>query len=122
MAKSKSAFFCQSCGYESAKWLGKCPSCNQWNTFVEEIVEKSSAAVPTWKSDTSSRKLSKPSKVDEIQSSTERRILTGDKELDRVLGGGLVEGSLVLIGGEPGIGKSTLMLQLALNLKGKKLL
>ncbi|WP_316802685.1 DNA repair protein RadA [Pedobacter nototheniae] len=122
MAKSKTAYFCQSCGYESAKWLGKCPSCNQWNTFVEEIVEKTSAAIPTWKSDTSGRKLSKPSKVDEIQSSTERRILTGDKELDRVLGGGLVEGSLILIGGEPGIGKSTLMLQLALNLKGKKLL
>lgn len=122
MAKSKTAYFCQSCGYESAKWLGKCPSCNQWNTFVEEIVEKSPASVPTWKSDNTSRKLSKPSKVDEIQSSTEVRILTGDKELDRVLGGGLVEGSLVLIGGEPGIGKSTLMLQLALNLKGKKLL
>ena len=122
MAKSKTAYFCQSCGYESAKWLGKCPSCNQWNTFVEEIVEKSPPSVPTWKSDTASRKLSRPSKVSEIQSSTERRILTGDKELDRVLGGGLVEGSLVLIGGEPGIGKSTLMLQLALNLEGKKLL
>ncbi|MCZ4243468.1 DNA repair protein RadA [Pedobacter punctiformis] len=122
MAKTKTAYFCQSCGYESAKWLGKCPSCNQWNTFVEEIVEKNSAAVPAWKSETTSRKLSKPSKVDEIQSSSERRILTGDKELDRVLGGGLVEGSLILIGGEPGIGKSTLMLQLALNLKGKKLL
>ncbi len=122
MAKSKTAYFCQSCGYESAKWLGKCPSCNQWNTFVEEIVEKSPPSVPTWKSDTASRKLSKPSKVSEIQSSTERRIFTGDKELDRVLGGGLVEGSLVLIGGEPGIGKSTLMLQLALNLEGKKLL
>ncbi|KIA93180.1 DNA repair protein RadA [Pedobacter kyungheensis] len=122
MAKSKTAYFCQSCGYESAKWMGKCPSCNQWNTFVEEIVEKNSTSVPTWKNDNTSRKLSKPSKVDEIQSSTEVRILTGDKELDRVLGGGLVEGSLVLIGGEPGIGKSTLMLQLALNLKGKKLL
>lgn len=122
MAKTKTAYFCQSCGYESAKWLGKCPSCSQWNTFVEEVVEKSSTAIPAWKNETSSRKLSKPSKVDEIQSSTERRILTGDKELDRVLGGGLVEGSLVLIGGEPGIGKSTLMLQLALNLKGKKLL
>ncbi|GGE69642.1 DNA repair protein RadA [Pedobacter psychrotolerans] len=89
---------------------------------MEEIIEKTATAVPTWKTETSSRKLSKPSKVDEIQSSIERRILTGDKELDRVLGGGLVEGSLVLIGGEPGIGKSTLMLQLALNLKGKKLL
>ncbi|MCX2582236.1 MULTISPECIES: DNA repair protein RadA [unclassified Pedobacter] len=122
MAKTKTAYFCQSCGYESAKWLGKCPSCGQWNTFVEEIIEKSTTSVPAWKTETSSRKLSKPSKVDEIQSSVERRILTGDKELDRVLGGGLVEGSLVLIGGEPGIGKSTLMLQLALNLKGKKLL
>lgn len=122
MAKTKTAYFCQSCGYESAKWLGKCPSCNQWNTFVEEIVEKNSAAIPSWKNDTSARKLSKPSKVDEIKSSTERRVPTGDKELDRVLGGGLVEGSLILIGGEPGIGKSTLMLQLALNLKGKKLL
>lgn len=122
MAKTKTAYFCQSCGYESAKWLGKCPSCGQWNTLVEEIIEKTATAVPTWKTETSSRKLSKPSKVDEIQSSIERRILTGDKELDRVLGGGLVEGSLVLIGGEPGIGKSTLMLQLALNLKGKKLL
>ena len=122
MAKTKTAYFCQSCGYESAKWLGKCPSCGQWNTFVEEIIEKTATSVPTWKTETSSRKLSKPSKVDEIQSSVERRILTGDKELDRVLGGGLVEGSLVLIGGEPGIGKSTLMLQLALNIKGKKLL
>jgi len=122
LAKTKTAYFCQSCGYESAKWLGKCPSCNQWNTFVEEIVEKSSTSIPTWKTEAISRKLSKPSKVDEIQSSTERRIPTGDKELDRVLGGGLVEGSLILIGGEPGIGKSTLMLQLALNLKGKKLL
>ncbi|UKT63793.1 DNA repair protein RadA [Pedobacter mucosus] len=122
MAKTKTAYFCQNCGHESAKWLGKCPSCNEWNTFVEEIVEKSSAAIPTWKSESGSRKLSKPNKVDDIKSSTERRILTGDKELDRVLGGGLVEGSIVLIGGEPGIGKSTLMLQLALNLKGKKLL
>jgi len=123
LAKTKTAYFCQSCGYESAKWLGKCPSCNQWNTFVEEIVEKNPAAVPTWKNDSApARKLSKPSKVNEIESSPERRTLTGDKELDRVLGGGLVEGSLILIGGEPGIGKSTLMLQLALNLKGKKLL
>ncbi|WP_443936938.1 DNA repair protein RadA [Pedobacter sp. MW01-1-1] len=122
MAKSKTAYFCQSCGHESAKWLGKCPSCNQWNTFVEEIIEKTPTSVPTWKSDTGTRKLSKPNKVDDIQASTERRIFTGDKELDRVLGGGLVEGSMVLIGGEPGIGKSTLMLQLALNLQGKKVL
>lgn len=91
--------------------------------MVEEIVEKNPASVPSWKNDSvSARKLSKPSKVVEIESSPERRMPTGDKELDRVLGGGLVEGSLILIGGEPGIGKSTLMLQLALNLKGKKLL
>ncbi|MDN3587696.1 DNA repair protein RadA [Pedobacter aquatilis] len=122
MAKSKTAYFCQSCGYESAKWLGKCPSCNQWNTFVEEIVEKTPASVPTWKNEATGRKVNKPSKVDEIEQSAERRISTNDKELDRVLGGGLVEGSLILIGGEPGIGKSTLMLQLALNLNGKKLL
>ncbi|WP_421945363.1 DNA repair protein RadA [Pedobacter sp.] len=122
MAKSKTAYFCQSCGYESAKWMGKCPSCNQWNTFVEEIVEKTPASVPTWKNETTGRKVNKPSKVDEIEQSVERRISTNDKELDRVLGGGLVEGSLILIGGEPGIGKSTLMLQLALNLDGKKLL
>lgn len=122
MAKTKSAYFCQSCGYESAKWLGKCPSCNQWNTFVEEVVTKGFSAVPTWKSETGTKRLNKPSKVDEIQSSQEKRIFTGDKELDRVLGGGLVEGSIILIGGEPGIGKSTLMLQLALNLKGKRLL
>ncbi|WP_316737930.1 DNA repair protein RadA [Pedobacter aquatilis] len=122
MAKSKTAYFCQSCGYESAKWLGKCPSCSQWNTFVEEIVEKTPASVPTWKNENTARKVNKPSKVDEIEQSVERRVSTNDKELDRVLGGGLVEGSLILIGGEPGIGKSTLMLQLALNLKGKKLL
>lgn len=123
MAKTKTAYFCQSCGYESAKWLGKCPSCNQWNTFVEEIVEKNPTSIPSWKNDpVSVRKLSKPNRVVEIECSPERRMPTGDKELDRVLGGGLVEGSLILIGGEPGIGKSTLMLQLALNLKGKKLL
>ncbi|MGY3055061.1 DNA repair protein RadA/Sms [Pedobacter sp. UYEF25] len=122
MAKSKVAYFCQSCGFESAKWLGKCPSCNQWNTFVEEVIEKNTAAIPTWKSDVSTRVINKPSKVSEIEHSAEKRASTGDKELDRVLGGGLVEGSIVLIGGEPGIGKSTLMLQFALNLKGKKIL
>jgi DNA repair protein RadA/Sms len=122
MAKTKSAYFCQSCGYESAKWLGKCPSCNNWNTFVEEVIEKGSINVPTWKSSTGSQRLSKPNKVEEIQSATEERTATGDSELDRVLGGGLVAGSVVLIGGEPGIGKSTLMLQLALNVPGRKIL
>lgn len=122
MAKTKSAYFCQSCGYESAKWLGKCPSCNSWNTFVEEVIEKSTTKVPSWQTNTESKRVSKPNKVDQIQSITEERILTGDTELDRVLGGGLVPGSVTLIGGEPGIGKSTLMLQLALNIPGKKIL
>ncbi|MFA4867326.1 MAG: DNA repair protein RadA [Pedobacter sp.] len=122
MAKTKSAYFCQSCGYESAKWLGKCPSCNAWNTFVEEVIEKPTSKVPSWQTSSESKRVSKPNKVDQIQSITEERILTGDVELDRVLGGGLVPGSVTLIGGEPGIGKSTLMLQLALNIPGKKIL
>ena len=122
MAKSKSAYFCQNCGYESAKWLGKCPSCNEWNTLVEEVVEKSTTKVPSWKTSSANHRSNTPSPVGTIISSTEKRILTGDQELDRVLGGGLVTGSVTLIGGEPGIGKSTLMLQLALNINGKKVL
>ncbi len=122
MAKTKSAYFCQSCGFETAKWLGKCPSCSQWNTFVEEIIDKGAMNIPTWKSPSGTQRLSKPSKVEEILSATEERVSTGDLELDRVLGGGLIAGSVILIGGEPGIGKSTLMLQLALNIAGKKVL
>jgi DNA repair protein RadA/Sms len=122
LAKTRSAYFCQSCGYESAKWLGKCPSCNEWNTFVEEVIEKSAAKVPSWKTSSGTPRQNKPNRVDDIQSITEERIPTGDKELDRVLGGGLVAGSVILIGGEPGIGKSTLMLQLALNIADKKIL
>lgn len=123
MAKSKSAYFCQSCGNESAKWLGKCPSCGQWNTFVEEIIEKGNKAVPDWKrSSTSLQRSNKPIPVSEISFDEEHRLITSDKELNRVLGGGIVAGSIVLIGGEPGIGKSTLMLQLALNMPGIKVL
>ncbi|MFN0291401.1 DNA repair protein RadA [Pedobacter helvus] len=124
MAKIKSAYFCQSCGYESAKWLGKCPSCNQWNTFVEEVIEKPTAAnAAVWKTTVGgTQRVNKPSKLEEIESATEERLPTGDQELDRVLGGGLVPGSVTLIGGEPGIGKSTLMLQLALNIKQKRVL
>lgn len=124
MAKIKSAYFCQSCGYESAKWLGKCPSCNQWNTFVEEVIEKPTGAnAAVWKTTVGgTQRVNKPSKLEEIQSATEERLPTGDLELDRVLGGGLVPGSVTLIGGEPGIGKSTLMLQLALNIKQKRVL
>jgi DNA repair protein RadA/Sms len=123
MAKSKIAYFCQSCGYESAKWLGKCPSCQQWNTFVEEILEKSNASVPNWKaSPASTQRANKPVEVADITFKEEHRLLTPDKEFNRVLGGGIVAGSLVLIGGEPGIGKSTLMLQLALNMPNVKVL
>ncbi|CAM3882460.1 DNA repair protein RadA [Mucilaginibacter galii] len=126
MAKTKSAYFCQSCGFEAPKWLGKCPSCGQWNTFVEEIVDKPNAAVPNWKSisngSTSLQRANKAVQVTDITYSEEHRILTPDKELNRVLGGGIVPGSLVLIGGEPGIGKSTLMLQLALSMPAAKIL
>ncbi len=123
MAKSRSAYFCQSCGYESAKWLGKCPSCSQWNTFVEEIIEKANKSVPDWKIGSSSlQRSNKPAAIHEIIFSEENRLITPDKELNRVLGGGIVSGSIILIGGEPGIGKSTLMLQVALNLPGLKVL
>jgi len=123
MAKSKVAYFCQSCGFESPKWLGKCPSCQQWNTFVEEVIEKTNVAVPTWKSNsTTTQRSNKPVQVSEITFDEEQRTLTPDKEFNRVLGGGIVAGSLVLIGGEPGIGKSTLMLQLALNMPQMKVL
>jgi DNA repair protein RadA/Sms len=124
LAKTKIAYFCQSCGFESAKWLGKCPSCQQWNTFVEEILEKPNTTVPTWKvsANTGQQRANKPVEVSEITFTEEHRLLTPDKEFNRVLGGGIVAGSLVLIGGEPGIGKSTLMLQLALNMPNQKVL
>ena len=124
MAKIKTSYFCQSCGFEAAKWLGKCPSCLQWNTFVEEVVEKKSSGTPDWKSDGVENKsrVNKPNLIDAIQYSEEERLITPDKEFNRVLGGGIVGGSLVLIGGEPGIGKSTLMLQLAVTLVNLKVL
>jgi DNA repair protein RadA/Sms len=120
MAKTKSTFFCQSCGYESAKWLGKCPSCEAWNTFVEEVVAKSPEK-NTWR-ETSGGRVSKAKPLSEIQPGKDYRLSASDAELDRVLGGGIVPGSLILIGGEPGIGKSTLMLQVALQLKNQKVL
>jgi DNA repair protein RadA/Sms len=123
LAKSKIAYFCQSCGFEAAKWLGKCPSCGQWNTFVEEVIEKANTSIPNWKSaSTSLQRANKPVQVANITFNEEHRLLTPDQEFNRVLGGGIVAGSLVLIGGEPGIGKSTLMLQLALNMPGLKVL
>ncbi|WP_207424467.1 DNA repair protein RadA [Desertivirga brevis] len=125
MAKTKSAYFCQSCGYESPKWLGKCPACSQWNSFVEEVIQKNNASVPDWKATNVSggnSRVTKPSLISEIVYQEESRLVTPDLELNRVLGGGIVPGSLVLIGGEPGIGKSTLMLQVALSLPSMKVL
>jgi DNA repair protein RadA/Sms len=121
MAKQKTAFYCQSCGAQSAKWLGKCPACGEWNTYVEEVVAQEEKKA--WKSRGDERTgKSKPVLLGEIESKAEQRLPTSDQEFDRVLGGGIVPGSLVLIGGEPGIGKSTLLLQLSLSLADKKIL
>lgn len=119
MAKIKTAYFCQSCGHNSPKWLGRCPSCGEWNTFVEEVLEKNEPEKGNWKFTSSSapKVANKPKNLNEISKHEKYRIITDDNELNRVLGGGIVPGSLVLIGGEPGIGKSTLMLQIALSLK-----
>lgn len=114
MGKTKTAFFCQNCGYESAKWLGKCPSCNQWNTFVEEVIYKDTGK-ENWK-ELSGSKGVKTISLKEIISGEEKRIISADAELNRVLGGGIVAGSIILVAGEPGIGKSTLFLQDALHL------
>ena len=122
MSKTKTSFFCQSCGYESAKWLGKCPSCNTWNSFVEEIISKEEPNKNDWKAESTKSRQEKPKTLNEIQSTQEIRIDSADQELNRVLGGGIVFGSLVLIGGEPGIGKSTLMLQVGLALKKLRVL
>ncbi|MES2556728.1 MAG: DNA repair protein RadA [Bacteroidota bacterium] len=115
MAKVKSAFFCQNCGYETPKWLGKCPSCSEWNTFVEELVEKNLPQIVAFS--TSSGKSAKAQALQAIESNGQRRIQLPDPEINRVLGDGLVPGSLVLFGGEPGIGKSTLLLQLAVQVQ-----
>ncbi len=118
--KSKSAWFCQNCGVESAKWIGKCPSCKAWNSFVEEVIVQSKQThLPVFDLDESKNK---PLPISEISFSEGKRYHTGNMEMDRVLGGGLVPGSLVLIGGEPGIGKSTLALQIALQIKNCKTL
>ena len=111
MAKIKTKYVCQSCGYETAKWLGKCPECTKWNTFVEEIDQKSTKK-EVFIIDKSS---SKPVSINSIESKEEERFTTDINELDRVLGGGIVKGSLVLVGGDPGIGKSTLLIQVSSN-------
>ena len=117
MAKRTTAFFCSECGYESAKWLGQCPGCREWNTFVEEPVTKTGRAVRITNT-------KKPSLLKDISTKEEARMTTGFGELDRVLGGGIVRGSLTLIGGDPGIGKSTILLQVCKNLsdQGRKVL
>lgn len=119
MAKVKTAYFCQSCGFNSPKYLGRCTSCGEWNTMVEEVISKDEPEKGNWKftSTNIQKAANKPKTLTEITTQERYRIVTEDDELNRVLGGGIVPGSLVLIGGEPGIGKSTLMLQIALSLK-----
>ena len=121
MAKIKKAFFCTNCGNESSKWIGRCPGCNEWNTYVEEIISKedSNPNQSTFK-DFSVK--TKPVKLTEVKQNDISRFYSDDPEFNRVLGGGIVPGSIVLIGGEPGIGKSTLLLQIALSLKDLKIL
>ncbi len=116
MNKIKTSFFCQNCGYESVKWLGQCPSCAKWNTLIEEPVQKSSGK-KDWNAYNEEKKSGNPILLTEVKSSEEKRILVADSELNRVLGGGIIPGSLVLVAGEPGIGKSTLFLQTGLLLK-----
>lgn len=118
MSKIKTAFFCGNCGYESTKWLGKCPSCNHWNTFIEEIIDKGNNKIPdNWKIYNIEKRTSGTVALQDVSSKEEKRIIARDAELNRVLGGGIVRGSIVLVAGEPGIGKSTLLLQDALELK-----
>ena len=117
MSKTKSIYICQNCGTNSPKWMGKCSNCGAWNSFVEELVEQKPKATVL-----AGAPKVKPQLLHEISAESKPRILTSDAELNRVLGGGIVPGSLILIGGEPGIGKSTLLLQVALQSSGLKIL
>ena len=120
MAKVKTTFFCQNCGSQYAKWQGQCTSCKEWNTIAEEVIQKPEKSA--WKAPSSTTKrITKPLKINEIDTSQEARLNMQDAEFNRVLGGGMVHGSLTLLGGEPGIGKSTLLLQIALKLQYKTL-
>lgn len=119
MAKVKKSFFCRNCGYESAKWVGKCPACGEWSTFVEEVVQKENPRTPSY---APKKENNRPVAVREIQKQEYSRIDMANGEMNRVLGGGLVRGSMILLGGEPGIGKSTLSLQIALKAQELKTL
>ena len=124
LAKIKKIFACTNCGATSPKWIGKCPGCDSWNTYHEEVLVKSSTREENkqvWKDNGNGRQQSKPVALREITAGETRRILTTDEELNRVLGGGVVNGSVILLGGQPGIGKSTLMLQIALGMNAKVL-
>ena len=116
MAKAKTIFVCNNCGYETAKWLGKCPACNEWNSLVEEKIQKTSDGI--FGKD-EKKKINEPTALNTVEGKETFRTSTGFEELDRVLGGGIVKGSLILVGGEPGIGKSTLILQLCDKIKGE---
>lgn len=120
MSKSTSKFVCQQCGYESTGWLGKCPNCDTWNSLVETVAQEISEKAVNWQVRSSDKEKTKPQKLSEIKTSVGQRISTGISELDRVLGGGIVTGSVVLLAGDPGIGKSTLLLQSAAEISGKK--
>jgi len=120
MAKTRIAYYCQNCAYQAVKWLGKCPSCGEWNTFAEEVIQKGKAQASSVGQGIIRK--SSPKQLTQIQFENETRVDTSNNELNRVLGGGMVPGSVVLVGGEPGIGKSTLMLQVALNLNRLKIL
>ena len=122
MAKAKTSYFCQSCGHQAAKWLGRCPACGEWNTFVEELIMKEEPEKGNWRTTTTTKTAAKPKAIHAIAYEEQPRLETTDAELNRVLGGGIVPGSLVLIGGEPGIGKSTLLLQIALSLTNLRVL
>lgn len=121
MVKIKTAFFCSSCGTQFPKWMGQCTACKQWNTIVEEVVSKTEKVAWQTKAEKGIKRIAKPLLVNEIDGSSELRLNTLDEELNRVLGGGIVPGSLTLLGGEPGIGKSTLLLQISLKLPYKVL-
>lgn len=117
MSKIKKAFFCNNCGYESAKWIGKCPGCSQWNTFTEEILDKgTNQQEENWSEYNAAKRINKTIALEDVISTEEKRITGKDAELNRVLGGGIVPGSIVLVAGEPGIGKSTLFLQVGLQM------